>query len=203
MQTIKLKAEIRGGKGKGAARQLRAKGQVPAVYYGRGVETKALSVSPKELMEAISGELGKNAVIELELGSESVRTLMTDYQVHPVSRALLHADFLKVEDDREVDVAVPLEFVGKAKGIVMGDKLRQVFREVPVRCLPANIPAKLTYDVTEMQIEDILRAEELPLPDGVTIRLKPAQNLGGVYGSRRGGKQEDGEDDAEAEAEKK
>ncbi len=202
MQTIKLKAEIRNDRGKGAARQLRAGGLVPAVYYGRGAETVALTVSPKELREAMSGEMGKNALIELDLGGEPVKTLMTEYQVHPVTRDLLHADFLKVEDNREVDVEVPLVFVGKAKGTVMGGRLRQVFREVPVRCLPGNIPAKLTYDVTEMQIEDVLRAEALPLPEGVKIRLKPAQTLGGVYGSRRGGKKDD-EDEAEDEAEAK
>lgn len=199
MQIIKLKAETRSATGKGAARQLRAKGLVPAVFYGRATDTFPLAISPKELQEAIAGEMGINTLLELDVGGKSVKTMLTDYQLHPVTRNVLHADFLKVDDDRAVDVEVPLEFVGKAKGIVMGGKLRQVFLKVPVRCLPGNIPARISFDVSELEIDSIVRARDLATPEGVEVRLKPAQTLGGVYGSRRGSKPgEDGEDDAAA-----
>lgn len=185
MQTVKLKADSRDTSGKGAARRLRASGLVPAVYYGRGAETRSLSVSPKALVEALSGELGKNSVLELEVDGTPVRALLADYQLHPVTRAVLHADFKAVVEDRPVQVEVPLEFAGKAKGIVMGGRLRQVFPKVPVTCLPGQIPAKITYDVSELNVEDIVRVSDLTLPDGVAVRLRPTQTLGGVYGNRK------------------
>src|SRR5690606_11995953 len=179
--------------GKGAARRLRSKGLVPAVFYGRGAENRPLAISPKALREAIAGEMGLNTVLELELDGASFKTLLAEYQLHPVTRDVLHADFLRVDDDLAVEVDVALVFQGKAKGIVMGGKLRQVFLKVPVRCLPSKIPAKLTYDVSDLDIDSIVRARDLSAPEGVELRLKPAQTLGGVYGSRRGQKGEEGE----------
>ncbi len=202
METVKLNAETREKNGKGAARQMRAKGLVPAVCYGRGSDTIALKVSPKALREALSGELGVNSIIELQLDGQSIRTMVADYQYHPVSRELLHADFKRIDDARAVKVDVPLELVGKAKGIVMGGRLRQVFRKVPISCLPNNIPAKLTFDVTELMIDDLIRVDQLKLPEGVEVRLKPAQTLGGVYGGRGGGKADDEEENKEEEAKK-
>lgn len=185
MQTVKLKADSRDTSGKGAARRMRANGLVPAVFYGRGAETRSLAVSPKALVEALSGELGKNSVLELDVDGTAVKALLADYQLHPVTRAVLHADFKAVVEDRPVQVEVPLEFVGKAKGIVMGGRLRQVFLKVPVTCLPSQIPAKITHDVTELNVEDIVRVSDLALPEGITVRLRPAQTLGGVYGNRK------------------
>jgi large subunit ribosomal protein L25 len=203
METVKLNAETRDKNGKGAARQMRAKGQVPAVCYGRGSDTIALKISPKELKEAMSGELGVNSIIELQLAGQSIRTMVADYQYHPVSRELLHADFKRIDDSRAVKVDVPLVLVGKAKGIVMGGRLRQVFRKVPISCLPNNIPAKLTFDVTELMIDDLIRVEQLELPEGVEVRLRPVQTLGGVYGSRGGGKGDEDEDEEKKDEEEK
>lgn len=185
METVKLNVETRTQHGKGPARQLRMAGKVPAVFYGRGVETTSVTVSPKELVAAVSGELGINSPLGVEVNGQQHTCLIADYQVHPVSRDILHADFMKVDDSHKVNIQVPLEFVGKAKGIVMGGRLRQVYRKLPVSCLPSQIPAKIEFDVSELEIDDIVRVGDLKLPEGVEVRYKAAQTLGGVYGSRK------------------
>src|SRR5262245_32456569 len=119
MQAIKVQAEERTNNGKGISRQLRAAGKIPAVFYGKGKTTTSLSVSPKELKAAVTGEFRVNTVIELEFGGKSYQTLLIDYQYHPVTRELLHADFYNFDEDRTVDVEVPLEMTGKPKGIVL------------------------------------------------------------------------------------
>ncbi len=204
METIKLNVEPRDKHGKGAARQLRSAGKAPAVFYGKDVGTLSVTVSPKELMEAVSGDMGINSLLGVELDGKQHVCLLADYQVHPVSRELLHADFMKVDDTRKVNVQVPLEFVGRAKGIVMGGRLRQVYRKLPVTCLPSNIPAKLTHDVSDLDIEDIVRVRDLQLPEGVEVRYAQAQTLGGVYGSRKKATDEEDEkaEGAKAEAKK-
>jgi large subunit ribosomal protein L25 len=185
METAKLQAENRSKSGKGVSRQLRLVGKIPAVFYGKDVPTRSLAISPKALMAAVSGQLGINQVIELEIDGQSHLSILTDYQYHPVSRDLLHADFYQVNDSTTVDVDVPLEVTGKAKGLVVGGRLRTVFRKVPVRCLPQNIPAKVEHDVTGLDIEEHFTAGDLKLPEGVTVRLPPQQTLGGVYGNRK------------------
>lgn len=200
MEAIKVQAEERQTSGKGNARQLRSSGKIPAIFYGKGKTTTSLAVSPKELKTAVSGEHGVNTIIELEFGGSSHRTLLLDYQYHPVTRDLLHADFYAFEEERKVDVEVPLELVGKAKGIVLGGRLRQVFLKVPVRCRAADIPAKITYDVTDLGVEDMFRVKDVALPSGVEIRYPANQTLGGVYGNRRKGGEEEGAEEGAAAA---
>lgn len=195
MQAIKVQAEERLNSGKGSSRQLRAAGKIPAVFYGKGKNTTTLAVSPKELKAAVSGEFGVNTVIELEFGGQSYQTLLIDYQYHPVTRELLHADFYKLDDERAVDVEVPLEMVGKAKGIVLGGRQRQVFLKLPIRCRAKDIPAKITHDVSDLGVEEMFRVKDLVLPAGVEVRYPANQTLGGVYGNRR----KQGEDDKEEE----
>lgn len=185
MQTVKLQAQTRDQSGKGPARQLRRDGQIPGVFYGKGVPTRSLVLSPKELVEAVSGEMGMNVLIDLELDGKSYRSLIADYQYHPVTRHLLHADFRAVDEETPVNVEVPLEVVGRSKGVVVGGKLQVVFRKIPIRCLPRHIPAKLVYDITELDIDQTFTVGDLTLPEGVQVRYPVAQTLGGVYGSRK------------------
>lgn len=187
MEKITLAANLRSDRGKGAARRLRRSDQIPAVAYGKGSEAIALTVSPKELLKILTGELGLNSVIELSLdgGKQKLDVLVADYQHHPVTRQLLHADFRTVALDRPVNVDVPLELYGKAKGIVMGGDLKQVYRRVPVRCLPNSIPAKIRCDITELGLEENLPAKSLPLPEGVELRLPAERTVASIIAGRR------------------
>jgi large subunit ribosomal protein L25 len=172
-QTIKLSAESRSETGKCAVRRLRNNGRIPAVAYGRGLVTKQISVSPKDVVGVLATERGRNSVIELDVQGHKSTVLLVEYQYHPVTRALLHADFREIKENEMLDVDVPFETTGKPKGVIAGGVLRQVFRKLPVRCLPANVPVKLSHDVTELEIDDVVPVSALALPEGVTIRLPP------------------------------
>lgn len=185
MQTVKLEVESRETSGKGPARQMRLAGKVPANFYGRGVKNASLAVSPKALRVAVSGEMGVNSLLGLTIDGKEHACLLSEFQIHPVTRDILHVDFRKVEADRKVNVEVPLVFSGKPKGIVLGGKLRQVFGKVPVRCLPSQIPAQIEHDVTPLLLEDIVRVRDLSLPEGVEVRYRETQTLGGVYGNKK------------------
>src|SRR5437016_3877465 len=149
MQSMKLSAEPRTDAGKGAVRRLRATGRIPGVAYGPKLEATALTISPKDVTAVLATERGRNSVIELSIGSEKKLTvLLADFQYHPVTRSLLHADFREIKEDEPIDVDVPFEAIGKAKGVIAGGVLRIVFRKLPLRCLPALVPAKITHDVS-------------------------------------------------------
>src|SRR5688500_18231546 len=110
MELMKVKAESRAEGGKGAAQRLRAKGQIPAVAYGKHLPARSLSVSPAELKLVLNSERGVNTVVEIDVeGKDKITALVRDYQYHPVSRTLLHADFQQISLDVPVDVEIPLE----------------------------------------------------------------------------------------------
>jgi large subunit ribosomal protein L25 len=195
MQTTKLNAETRTINGKGAMRRLRNNGKIPAVSYGKGIATEQIAVSPKEIVAILATERGRNTLIELEIpGGRNRQVLLADFQYHPVTRSLLHADFLEVQENQQVDVDVPFEVTGKPKGVVAGGILRQVYRKLPLSCIPSKIPVKITHDVTELDIDDAVAAKLLALPEGVTVRLPPEQTVVSVTTEKKK------MDDAEAPA---
>ena len=178
MDLRKISVSARDGKGKGEAARLRRSGRIPAVAYGKKLAVQALAVAPEELKSVLTSERGRNTVIELDVdGKNKLTVLLRDYQHHPVSRALLHADFVQIALDEPVDVQIPLEVTGKPVGVVKGGVLRQVFRRVPVRCLPGKIPVKVVHDVTELDLDGHVPAKSLALPEGVEVRLPPEQTV--------------------------
>ncbi|MFS8068200.1 MAG: 50S ribosomal protein L25, partial [Byssovorax sp.] len=132
MEIVKLSAAPRPESGKGASRQLRREGKIPAIAYGRELAATPLSISPKGLLQVLSSDHGQNAVVELAVdGGAKLTVMVRDYAYHPVTRALLHADFVQVKLDQPVEVEVPFRTTGKAKGIVTGGILQQIFRKLP------------------------------------------------------------------------
>jgi large subunit ribosomal protein L25 len=181
MQIIKLDAKVRTQAGKTAARRLRHEGQIPAVAYGKELPTVALAVPPKGLTDILKSELGQNTVVELGIdGGKKLTVLLRDYTVHPVTRELLHADFVAIKLDQPVDVEVPFVCKGKAAGVVLGGILRQVYRRLPIRCLPEQIPTVIEHDVTALNLGDHVKTSDLTLPAGVTVRLPADQTVAGV-----------------------
>lgn len=169
MEAQTLQAEVREKSGKGPARQLRVRGLTPAIYYGPGTEPMKLAVSPLELQKALSGAYGRNQVLELSLGGETKLALVRDLAIHPVTRAILHADFYAVARDRKVETKVPFEAQGRALGVQKGGFLRKVYRDLPVRAFPQDVPASIVLDVASLDIGGVVRVQDLPLDPGVEV----------------------------------
>lgn len=185
MEALKLKATARTDRGKGAARRRRRNNEIPAIIYGKG-EPLAVSVSPKALRDILLSKRGRNSLVELELeGQEPAFALIAEYQYHPVSRALLHADFRRVDLAEPIDVSVPFELKGRPRGVVLGGELRQVYRELPIRCAPTLVPEKIVHDVTELGLDATVTVKELSIPEGVSVRMGENRTVVAVVASRR------------------
>ena len=171
-------ANPRNEHGKGAARRLRNGGQIPAVAYGKGLKATPLAISPKDVLTVLKSERGQNTVLKMTVsGGTDMLCMIKEYTYHPVTRSLEHVDFVQVQLDKAVDVDVPLQVNGKAIGITNGGVLRQVYRTVPVRCLPDRIPLKLECDVTNLDLHEAIHTKEIKVPEGVEIRLPEEQTL--------------------------
>lgn len=178
MDLRKISVSAREGRGKGEASRLRRSGRIPAIAYGKKLGAQSLALAPDDLKSVLLSEHGRNTVIELDVeGKSKLTVLVREYQHHPVTRAILHADFVQIALDEPVDVQVPLEVTGKAVGVVKGGVLRQVFRRIPVRCLPQQIPVKIVHDVTQLDLDGHVPAKALALPEGVSVRLPAEQTV--------------------------
>lgn len=157
--------------GKGAARKLRALGYIPAVLYGRGLDSTPLVVNPREVLGAFRGERGVNTVVQLKFAgdeaAEGCLALVREYATHPLRRTLQHCDFLKVGEDTEVTLEVPIRIVGKSEGEKLGAKVGNPLARVRVKCKVRDIPAAIDVDVTPLGVGDGVMLSELALPAGV------------------------------------
>jgi large subunit ribosomal protein L25 len=163
-------AQPREGKGKGPARRLRLKGLIPAVVYGRQSAAASIAVDPAAIEKAIASPLKFNTLITLKMDSGEKQVLFKDYQVDPVTRQLLHADFLEVALDKPVKVEVPVVTTGKAEGVTAGGILSIAAHEVSLEALPDKIPAQIEVDVTELKIGQSIHISEVKVPEGCRIK---------------------------------
>ncbi len=204
MTTTKaLNAEKRDGRGKGAARKLRATGRVPAVLYGQNFESLPLSVDAREAMHLFQTISVENTIVELEMEGEKepVRALVREIQSHPFKPDLVHIDFMRVQKGVAVDVEIPLHLVGVPVGVKLhGGSLDQTIHELPVRCIPSRIPESIEVDVSHMELHDMIRVADLDLDDAVEVTIEPDRMVAQVSPPRGGGIEE-GEEGEEAAVE--
>lgn len=178
MEIIKLSASRRTESGKGPSNRLRRAGQIPAIAYGKGKPAVQIAIAPKDLATVLHSAHGKNAVVELDIeGAEKLTVMVRDYTYHPISRALTHADFLQVALDEAVDAQVPLRVTGKSKGAVLGATVQQIFRTIPVRSVPEKIPSIIDLDISDLDVNESIKASQLALPEGVSVRLPAEQTI--------------------------
>jgi large subunit ribosomal protein L25 len=185
MDFAKVNVEVRSGIGKGGSRKVRAAGKVPGVVYGLKVEPITVTFNEKELLTSLDKEKRRNTVLELSITgdggkSEKVTAMLREAQINPLSRRLVHVDFLRVDLDSEVHVTVPLVLTGKAIGTTNGGNLHQSLHVIPIAAKPAAIPTKLEVDVSPLEIGDALHVSDLKLGEGVRALLDPRDAIASV-----------------------
>jgi large subunit ribosomal protein L25 len=165
MERPVLTAEIREGVGKEKAKKLRAKGLIPAIFYGPRSQTIPLVIDSKELAKALQTEAGENVLIDLDIrkGAQSDRkvVMLKDIQIDPLQRKTLHTDFYEVAMDEMVIVEVPVHLMGKPEGTKMGGILEQVRRVIQIQCFPADIPKSIDVDVSPLKIGDSIHVQDI------------------------------------------
>jgi large subunit ribosomal protein L25 len=154
--------------GSSDSRRLRAEDQIPAVVYGHGMDALSVSVDRRELRQALSGSAGMNTILDLTVDGTVYPSLIKDIQRHPVLRNVQHIDFIQVNLNEEIVVAIPIHLVGEAKDVsANGGLVDLTMQELQIRTTPRNIPEGITIDVSEMDMDSVIRVEDLPLPGGV------------------------------------
>lgn len=171
METVELQAEVRSGSGKGAAHSLRRHGKVPAVFYGPKRQAALITIDSKEFFQKVSALEGSHLIRFQSAASDLADkvALVKETQYHPVTGAVLHADFYEVDMTKKLRVRVPLHFTGKAAGVALGGILQPIQRDVEVECLPGDIPEFLNVDVAALNIHDAVHVSQLQAPAGVTV----------------------------------
>src|SRR4029453_5852472 len=181
METAKLVVHKRDQAGKGVARRLRRAGQLPAVLYGNGT-TLAIALVEKDLVHIRQAESGENTILGVTIEGdtpESCQAILREVQIDPVSRALLHADFYRVDMNKTITVMVPLTFTNEPHNLLQSANavLAHLWREIEVTCLPGDIPDEIVVDLADIHPGVTFKAGALVFPPGVTLEINAEEGI--------------------------
>lgn len=169
---LQLEAELREPGSSNEARRIRTQGKVPAVLYGSGRDPQPITVESRKVIEILRSEQGQNSILNLAVpGTKKTQTAMIlEYQVDALTHRMLHADFVRIAMDEALEIDVPIELVGEARGVTIDHGVLDfIQRDVRVRCLPGDIPDNLKVDISDLSIGDVMQINGLEVPEGVEI----------------------------------
>jgi large subunit ribosomal protein L25 len=170
-QQFVLEATNRANVGKGASRRLRRKeAAVPAILYGGDKAPANLSLSHKDLAYVLENETFFTSIVTLKIDGVAESAIIKDLQRHPSQPRLMHADFQRVREDRELHIKVPLHFLNEATspGVKQsGGVVSHLLTELEIMCLPKDLPSYIEVDIGNLGIGQSLHISDLKLPDGV------------------------------------
>ena len=172
-----LKSIIRQGKQtRSDLKQLRNSGKVPAVVYGYGTKNTSVKVDEVEFIKVIR-EVGRNGVIDLGVGSKTIKVMVSDYQFDPLKNQITHIDFLAINMSEERTVEVQVQLVGEAVGAKEGGVVEQPLFNLEVTATPENIPETIEVDISELQVNDSLAVSDIKISGDFTIENNPEDSI--------------------------
>jgi len=165
MEQFILECEKRTEMGTAASRRLRRARRLPAVVYGLKRDAANVSVETEAFEEILHAG---SRMVTLNVEGKQEPALISAVQHDSLGDQVVHVDFTRVDLAEEVELAIPVETVGIAKGTQAGGMLDLVLHEVHISCLPTSIPENVTVRVADLEIGDHVTVADLDLPDGVT-----------------------------------
>lgn len=158
MKSIEVKAQKREILGKKRAKELREKGMVPGVLYGKNGVVH-LVVPFSELRDLVYTP--NVYLIDLNIDGTIEKAMIQDLQWHPVEEMLMHVDFLRVIDNKPLTINIPVKVTGMAKGVKAGGRLKVNMRLLRIKALPENLPDNIEIDITQLAIGDSIKVNEV------------------------------------------
>jgi large subunit ribosomal protein L25 len=176
MKSIEIKGSKRAGITKQEVKSLRDSGMVPCVIYGgkEPVHFGAEAAAFKGLIYTPEAFL-----VDLDVDGSKFRAVLKEVQYHPVTDAIIHVDFLEINDKKPVTISVPVKFTGASEGVKQGGKLVAKMRKLKIQALPGQLPDDITINISDLKIGGSIRVRDLK-HDGVTFLDSESNVIVGV-----------------------
>jgi len=171
---MRIQAEPRAEVGKKISNRLRKEGKIPAIIYGENQESMAISLARNDVKTILKTETGANTVLKIQTNKSDVDAMLKEVQYDHLSETIIHADFIRIDLNKQVIVNVPIEVTGEPIGVKLEDGFFDfITREIKVKCFPTNIPQEFVIDVSGLHAGNSIKAENIPLGEGVKLISEP------------------------------
>lgn len=178
MSDLLLSAETGRTEGTRPSRRLRREGKIPAVVYGLDADPVAVSVPWPELRRCLTTDAGLNALITLDIDGTNHLSVVRDIQRHPTRRDVLHVDFLRVTEDQQIEVNVPIILEGEARQVTQFDGMvDQSLYEMTISVKPTAVPQEIIVDITDLELGATIKVADIALPEGASPVMDPDETV--------------------------
>jgi large subunit ribosomal protein L25 len=176
----RLEVSERGADGVGSrnAKRLRRQGLIPGVLYGKG-HSRAIAVEERTLRAALTGPSGLHAIVDVVVEGQKTphHAVLKEYERHPIRGTITHIDLHEIRLDQPIQATVAVQLVGDSVGVRQGGVIQHVTREIQVQALPTNIPEHIDVDVSDLDVGDTIRLENLRVFEGVEYLGDPYETV--------------------------
>ncbi len=170
MKIVSMSGSVRQNVGKKDAKALRKQDKVPCVLYGGKQEQVVFAVPEKDFNGLLFTP--DTHYVELNIDGNKQMAILQDIDYHPVSDKVLHADFLRIFDDKPITIAVPVKTTGTAPGVLQGGKLQLKIRKVKLCGLPNDIPQEIVLDISKLGLNNSIKVSDINVPNVETMEVK-------------------------------
>ncbi len=162
MKTIEIIGYRRANLGKVESQKLRDEGSVPCVLYGGNEQIHFHSpmVLFRELVYTNEAHF-----VHFNIEGEEGQAILQEVQFHPVSEVILHADFLRISDDRKIKMSIPLRLIGQAPGVTKGGALVGKRSVLKVYGFPKDMPDHIDGDVSGLDFHHAVKVGDVKIPN--------------------------------------
>jgi large subunit ribosomal protein L25 len=160
------------------AKRLRRQGLIPGVLYGKG-HSRAIAVDERTLRAALTGPSGLHAIVDVVIEGQKTphHAVLKEYEQHPIRGTITHIDLHEIRLDQPIQATVAVQLVGDSVGVRQGGVIQHVTREIQVQALPTNIPEHIDVDVSDLDVGDTIRLENLRVFEGVEYLGDPYETV--------------------------
>lgn len=174
MEKIELKAKIRDVFGR-KVNKGRKSGLIPAVVYGKGVESANLWINRLDFRRLLK-KVGQSAMISLEIDGKNGRNVIIyELQRNPVTDKIIHVDFFQVRMDEEIKTNIELVYIGESLAVRdLGGVLVRNMDDIEIKCLPGDLPSHIDVDISSLKtFDERICVKDLAIPAKVKVEIDP------------------------------
>ena len=168
---IKINAEKRDLGKRSDLTELRKEGFIPGIIYGAGQEGIKIAFNARDYTREYKKSIGAVAFFDITVDGKIYKTFIKEKQIHPLTREIVHIDFLELHKGKPITIDVPINFTGEALGTKEGGVFEIIHRVIQVTCLPKDIPDEIRFDISEMNIGDSIHLRDLDISEDMNTEL--------------------------------
>lgn len=151
--------------------ELRKEGFIPGIIYGAGQEGIKIAFNTRDYTREYKKSIGAVAFFDISVDGNSYKTIIKEKQIHPLTREVVHIDFLELSKGKPITIDVPINFTGEALGAKEGGVFEIIHRTIQITCLPKDIPEEISFDISNMNIGDSIHFKDLSISEDMNTDL--------------------------------